>query len=68
MHDHGNKCKHELKFCSICDVVYCEKCDKEWKNYWFTPYYQTWSGETDQLTNPDHNISVSYHTHNHTKE
>lgn len=35
MYEH--KCKHErflflLKFCEICDVVYCEKCGREWGN------------------------------------
>ena len=29
MHNH-DKCKHELKYCDKCDVVYCEKCKKEW--------------------------------------
>ena len=29
MHNH-DKCKHELEYCDICDVVYCEKCQREW--------------------------------------
>ena len=29
MHEH-DRCEHELKYCKICDVVYCEKCYKEW--------------------------------------
>jgi len=32
MHEHI-QCKHNnLKYCSICDVVYCEDCKKEWKS------------------------------------
>lgn len=32
MHNHEKPkaCKHELKHCDHCDVVYCEKCKKEW--------------------------------------
>ena len=31
MHEHEHSCcKHELKFCSCCDKVYCEKCEMEW--------------------------------------
>jgi hypothetical protein len=43
MHEHG-ECKHDLKYCPICDVVYCAKCDKEWGGHaharwiWY-PYY-----------------------------
>jgi hypothetical protein len=33
MHEHlpPTICAHELKHCSHCDVVYCEKCKHEWK-------------------------------------
>ena len=32
MHEHSYiGCEHELKHCSHCDVVYCEKCRREWK-------------------------------------
>jgi len=33
MHEHlpPTICAHELKHCSHCDVVYCEKCKREWK-------------------------------------
>ena len=27
---HEHHCYHELKFCSLCDIVYCQKCLKEW--------------------------------------
>ena len=30
MHNHSS-CEHQLKYCSHCDLVYCEKCGKEWK-------------------------------------
>lgn len=30
MHDHKPKCKHELEHCQHCDVVYCQKCGREW--------------------------------------
>ena len=32
-HNHCNcNCKHEnLKWCPVCNVVYCEKCGEEWK-------------------------------------
>lgn len=32
MHEHTKpkECKHELKHCTHCDVVYCEKCKREW--------------------------------------
>ncbi len=31
------QCSHELHHCIHCDVVYCSKCIKEWKQ-------QVWSG------------------------
>ena len=40
MHEH-NDCKHNLKYCKVCDVVYCEKCNSEWKKpltYYYQPY------------------------------
>ena len=45
MHEH-NECKHEeLKYCPICDVVWCVKCHKEWKQYVYTyyPYMQPYN-------------------------
>lgn len=32
MHEH-NQCEHKLKYCKICDTVYCEKCKKEWHSF-----------------------------------
>ena len=29
-HNHCT-CEHKLKYCEHCDIVYCEKCKKEWK-------------------------------------
>uniref|UniRef100_A0A6M3IPK4 Uncharacterized protein n=1 Tax=viral metagenome TaxID=1070528 RepID=A0A6M3IPK4_9ZZZZ len=29
MHEH-NDCEHDLNFCKKCNVVYCNKCEKEW--------------------------------------
>ena len=47
MHDHC-ECEHELKYCKKCDVVYCQKCGREWgkwkpwdPNYTTTVYRYT---------------------------
>jgi len=38
-------CKHEVvKYCSHCNVCYCEKCGEEWSA---TTYYPYWT-----VTNP----------------
>lgn len=63
MHEH-NECEHELKYCKKCDVVYCEKCGREWNTFRYNitspftvTYPNTWIG--------DGSISVSYHaSHN----
>ena len=32
MHEHAYiGCEHALKHCKHCDVAYCEKCKREWK-------------------------------------
>jgi hypothetical protein len=39
-HDH-HCCEHEVKYCKVCDVAYCVKCGKEWKeqSIWhYAPY------------------------------
>lgn len=46
LHNHDS-CKHELKYCSKCDVVHCSKCTKEWGGspepyYPVTPYLPTY--------------------------
>lgn len=38
MHEH-KECEHELKFCSKCNVVYCELCNSEWRK---PVTYSTW--------------------------
>ncbi len=32
-HNHYHVCSHILNYCSICDIVYCSLCGKEWENY-----------------------------------
>ena len=34
-HDHTPQaeCAHELKHCTPCKTVYCDKCGAEWKRY-----------------------------------
>lgn len=45
MHEHV-QCKHEIKYCKVCDVCYCEKCKKQWYNYTITyPNTATWIGD-----------------------
>ena len=49
-HDHTkpNECKHSLKHCEDCDIVYCEKCEKEWNffvNDWTYPQPYMPNGE-----------------------
>lgn len=41
MHEHTEpkKCKHEIKYCTHCDTVYCEKCKDEWKKQQFPTVY-----------------------------
>ena len=46
MHEHI-QCEHEVKYCKVCDVCYCEKCKKQWYVYNITyiPNTQTWVGD-----------------------
>ncbi len=39
MHKH-KVCEHEIKYCNVCDIAYCEKCGKQWYAYTitYTPY------------------------------
>jgi hypothetical protein len=46
MHEHC-ECKHELKHCPVCDVVYCTKCGKEWgKTVYINNYPVTYNPPT----------------------
>jgi len=42
MHEHKD-CKHELKYCKVCDVAYCVKCQREWYQ---RQYNWTWTSPT----------------------
>jgi hypothetical protein len=54
MHEH-KECEHELKYCKVCKVVYCELCNKQWYSYEVTvstpfivsPYITYDNGGTD---------------------
>ena len=40
-HEH-KECEHEMAYCKVCQIPYCKKCGKEWKdNYNYIPYYPT---------------------------
>ena len=52
MHNHVHSCcDHDVKWCSLCQKVYCVKCGKEWGDsqpyvypyqqslYWRNPYF-----------------------------
>jgi len=62
MHKH-KICEHEIKYCNICDVAYCEKCGKQWyaNNYWISYTPSTYVG----VTNPP---TITYSTHTHGKD
>lgn len=54
MHNHNYGCNHQLEYCGHCDVVYCKKCNKEWKynfyNYVYPWQYTTSCGATGNLS------------------
>lgn len=39
MHNHFEICEHELKICTVCNVVYCPKCRNEWVQKTVMYYY-----------------------------
>jgi hypothetical protein len=48
MKDHFHatiSCDHLFQRCSICDIVFCTKCGKEWvaQLSWFFPYTVTYT-------------------------
>lgn len=64
MHNHSNCCEHSrVRYCKVCQVVYCEDCGKEWRDYSYwkptVPYWDTIGG-TQIL---DGNVKVEYHSH-----
>jgi hypothetical protein len=47
-----NDCKHDLQYCKVCNVVYCEKCDSEWKKpFTYQPYTWVYNNETKPFMN-----------------
>ena len=61
MHEH-NECEHEIKYCKVCDICYCEKCKKEWyKGYYtFTQPYITYGDSTVEFLPTDR---IQNHVH-----
>jgi len=61
MHDHC--CNHNLKHCPVCDVVYCDKCKKEWGQNKATPWWiyipQTYYPYTITATSTDNVTGTS---------
>ena len=64
MHEH-NDCQHEnLKFCSHCRTVYCEKCGKEW--YEDSYHYRYFGDNRDVFNSPNQDwggitVTCNYH-------
>lgn len=50
MHKHTHCLHNKLKYCEVCDVVYCEDCGREWGGYSYS--YQPWV-TTDWYTTSD---------------
>lgn len=59
MHEH-TQCEHEIKYCNVCDVCYCDKCGKQWSNFHisYTPS-TTWIPAD---ANP-YTVTITNHTH-----
>lgn len=56
-HNHS-ECQHCLHHCSICDVVYCCKCNKQW----FLNCYTYINGTSNPTTNPIWSPSWHFHS------
>lgn len=67
MHEH-NHCHHELKHCSICNVVYCTKCGKEWGGTNWYPYYPPLQPYTPYWTTTGDIKFIDGTTTNHTHQ
>lgn len=65
-HNHSCGCKHLLRHCSHCDVVYCLRCGQEWGHYynkywWPTSPLQTYCGGTTDISVSDSNVATCKH-------
>ena len=48
-HEHKN-CRHKkIRYCSVCDVVHCKKCGREWGK-WRGYNYYPWTPNTFYTT------------------
>lgn len=68
-HKHEYCCEHKnVKYCKVCQVVYCVDCGKEWSekswHYLYYPYTEpwkiTWGSEADKT---DYAETTEFHTH-----
>lgn len=60
MHKH-KVCEHEIKYCNICDVAYCEKCGKQWYS---NTYYISYTPPTTYVgTSEAPKITYDYTVH-----
>jgi len=78
MHTNGyhshvhNHCKHDIAYCQICDICYCEKCGREWgqkityTTYAIEPYIYTWTYRGIPYTVTYNNGDYSLTTNNGT--
>ena len=63
MHNHI-KCEHDVKYCEVCDVAYCEKCGKQWHSYTMTytyPTFTVYQGDGTIISPAD--VKVKLHNH-----
>ncbi len=75
MHEHSKPvplCEHKLKYCTVCDTVYCNSCKREWdrKDYFSVsdpinitgtnPYLITISDLAHPYNHPPANTSAGY--------
>lgn len=61
VHKHEHCCEHKnVKYCKVCQVVYCVDCGKEWRDIcWTYTYPQTtwtpnWTVTTGDTITCDH--------------
>jgi hypothetical protein len=53
MHEHNICLQHNFKYCTICDIVYCENCKKEWvkkATMYSITYNQPWITDGTVIT------------------